>query len=174
LSLAAPAVKWMVANTPDYHAVLAEVGQGAWHPERDAMPWIRFCLTAHHRQAQTLLRRSNEISRLWDVLEDELKKQKLNERLIFALSDAAMGSRVRNSGYRKHVEIGEESASKDLRALVDHGWLVPQGEKRGRVYVAGERLLQLRAAARSPDVALVDPFLELQSDLFEGDPPSAQ
>jgi Fic family protein len=166
--------EYLGANTPDYYAVLAEVGQGAWHPERDAMPWIRFCLTAHHRQAQTLLRRSNEISRLWDVLEDELKKQKLNERLIFALSDAAMGWRVRNSGYRKHVEIGEESASKDLRALVDHGLLVPQGEKRGRVYVASERLLQLRAAARSPDVALVDPFLTLQSGSSDGDPPSKQ
>ena len=154
-------------NTPDYYAVLAEVGQGAWHPERDAMPWIRFCLTAHHRQAEILLRRSNEMSMLWDLLEGELKSQKLNERLIFALSDAAMGWRVRNSGYRKHVELGEEAASKDLRLLVERGLLVPQGEKRGRVYVASERLMQIRSAAKGSDAPLVDPFQALQSDLFE-------
>lgn len=159
-------------NTPDYYAALAAVGQGAWHPERDALPWVRFCLTAHHRQAEILLRRSNEISRLWDLLEEELKAAKLNERLIFALSDAAMGWRVRNSGYRKHVEVGEEAASKDLRLLVERGWLVPQGEKRGRVYVASERLKQLRSTAKSSDAPLVDPFQALQSDLFARDPRS--
>ncbi len=161
-------------NTPVYYAVLAEVGQGAWHPERDALPWIRFCLTAHHRQAETLLRRSNEMSQLWDALERELKSQKLNERLIFALSDAAMGWRVRNSGYRKHVELGEEAASKDLRLLVDRGLLAPQGEKRGRVYVASEKLLQLWSVAKGSSAPLVDPFQSLQSDLFDGDPRSGR
>ena len=47
-------------NTRAYYDVLAEVGGGAWHPERDTRPWIRFCLTAHYQQAGTLLRRTRE------------------------------------------------------------------------------------------------------------------
>jgi Fic family protein len=162
--------EYLGRNTPDYYAVLAEVGRGAWHPEHDPLPWIRFCLTAHHRQAETLLRRTNEISRLWDVLEEELATQRLNERLIFALSDAAMGWRVRNSGYRKHVNIADETAGKDLRTLVEHNYLLPQGEKRGRVYVAAARLQTLRDKSRVEDRPLADPFsaevLRPQGKLF--------
>jgi Fic family protein len=144
--------------TADYYSVLGEVGQGSWHPERSPLPWIKFCLTAHYRQAETLLRRTNDIEHLWDSLEREIKSLKLNERLIFALADAAIGWRVRNSGYRKHVEVSDEVAGKDLRALVEHGFLIPQGEKRGRVYIASERLKALRESVRSPVKASADPF----------------
>jgi len=50
--------------TTTSYAVLAEVGQGAWHPEHNPIPWIRFRLTAHYHQAETLLRRTNELERL--------------------------------------------------------------------------------------------------------------
>jgi Fic family protein len=49
-------------NRAAYYAVLSEVGGGAWAPQRDAHPWVRFCLTAHYRQAKTLLRRSGIVS----------------------------------------------------------------------------------------------------------------
>jgi Fic family protein len=145
--------------TADYYNVLAEVGQGHWNPERDALPWIKFCLTAHYRQAETLLRRTNDIERIWNRLETELKALRLNERMIFALADAAIGWRVRNSGYRKHIDVSDEVAGKDLRSLVEHGFLLPQGEKRGRVYIAGDRLKELREQTRSPVMPLNDPFV---------------
>lgn len=37
-------------NTEAYYEILADVGAGSWHPERDARPWIRFCLRAHYIQ----------------------------------------------------------------------------------------------------------------------------
>ncbi len=150
--------EYLGRNTADYYTVLGETGQGAWNPQRDALPWIRFCLTAHFRQAETLLRRTTEMERLWNVIEQELQSKKLNERLMFALSDAAMGWRVRNLGYRKHVDVSEEVAGKDLRLLVDNGYLVPQGEKRGRVYVASPHLQQLRDASRVAAKPTTDPF----------------
>ena len=39
-------------NTYAYYQVLEDEGGPHWSPERDTRPWIRFCLTAHHRQAQ--------------------------------------------------------------------------------------------------------------------------
>src|SRR5215218_722030 len=49
--------EYLGRNTQAYYDVLAEVGQGSWHPENDARPWLRFTLTAHLRQARTLLAR---------------------------------------------------------------------------------------------------------------------
>lgn len=48
--------EYLGRNTQAYYDVLAEAGGGAWHPERDTRPWIRFTLTAHLRQATTLQR----------------------------------------------------------------------------------------------------------------------
>jgi len=124
----------------DYYRVLEEVGQGGWHPERDARPWIRFCLQAHYRQARNLLDRTREYARIWGELEILAKNMSLSERSILALFDAALGWKVRNATYRKTAEISENLASRDLKALCDAKLLVPQGEKRGRFYVAAAQI----------------------------------
>jgi Fic family protein len=149
-------------NTQAYYGVLAEVGQGAWHPDRDPSPWIRFCLTAHYRQAETLLRRTDEQERLWNLLETELKNRALNERLLMALSDAAVGYRVRNATYRRAADVSEGVASRDLALLVDHGMLVALGEKRGRHYVASDWLRKAHASIRTTKVT-TDPFTGVQA-----------
>ena len=109
--------EYLGRNTPEYYQVLADVGQGAWHPENDARPWIRFCLIAHFRQASLLLRRSKETKRIWDSLELEIRNRGLPERCIMALADAAFGLRVKNSTYRSAAEITENVASRDLKEL---------------------------------------------------------
>jgi Fic family protein len=144
-------------NTAAYYQVLADVGQGSWHAERDPLPWVKFCLTAHLRQAETLLRRSQEAARLWSELEMEVKRRGMQERLMLALHDAAFGYRVRNATYRKAADVSDAVASRDLGMLVSAGLLLAQGEKRGRFYVAGEWLKQKRAETSLPKVAS-DPF----------------
>jgi Fic family protein len=144
-------------NTHEYYAVLEQVGQGSWHPQQDPLPWIKFCLTAHYRQAETLLRRSQEAGRLWAELEAEINRRGLLERMILALHDAAFGFRVRNTTYRKAAEVSDAVASRDLAQLVAAGLLIAQGEKRGRFYVAGEWLRKVRAETRLTKVAS-DPF----------------
>jgi Fic family protein len=44
-------------NTHAYYDILAAVGKGSWQPAGDTRPWLRFMLTAHLRQATTMLRR---------------------------------------------------------------------------------------------------------------------
>lgn len=152
--------EYLGRNTHDYYAVLAEVGAGSWHPERDAESWIRFNLTAHFRQAATLLRRNRELHRLWDAIEMEVAGRNLPERVMFALADAALGHRVRNSTYRNAAEVSNNLASRDLKLLVDQGLLVPLGQKRGRVYVASPQLGALRTRTRENE-ADEDPFAPL-------------
>jgi Fic family protein len=160
--------EYLGRNTQAYYDVLAQVGQGAWHPENDPLPFVTFCLTAHYRQAETLLRRHEEMERLWALLEQEATRKGLPERAMLALSDAALGFRVRNATYRTAAEISDPLASRDLRAMVDAGLLVPHGERRGRHYVAGTWLVQARAATRAKKVT-TDPFTDVVVEVLPED-----
>lgn len=160
--------EYLGRNTDAYYAVLAEVGGGRWNPGRDTRPWIRFCLTAHFRQAETLLRRTREIGRLWSALEDEVAKKRLPERMTLALVDAALGYRVRNATYRNAAEVSMALASKDLRLLAREGFLEVHGERKGRHYAASERVREIRRKTRERK-EMQDPFAApsgRQKDLF--------
>lgn len=157
--------EYLGQNTQAYYDVLGEVGGGSWQPRRDARPWIRFTLTAHLRQARTMLQRVKESERMWAELETLVHGLSLPERSTMALFDAMIGLRVRNATYRSYFEdspeeITEATASRDLRALVAAGLLEAEGEKRGRHYVAKPPLVQIRQrvqAARGPKDT-TDPF----------------
>lgn len=153
-------------NTEAYYEVLADVGAGSWQPERDARPWIRFCLRAHHMQIRTMLRRREEIEGLWNACVDLAGSHGLPERCAAGLMDAAYGLRIRRGGYQISVEsaVGEEisqqSASRDLMAMVDADLLEPIGERRARYYLAADepkrRWSEIRA--KRPPEETGDPF----------------
>ncbi len=146
--------EYLGRNTQSYYNILAQVGGGSWHPDRDTRPWIRFILTAHLRQARTMLRRVNESERTWSELERLVSTRGLPERTIMSLFDATIGLRVRNATYRSYFEytpdeITEATASRDLRQLVAADLLAPTGERRGRYYLACPELVNIRKMVRS-------------------------
>ena len=131
--------EYLGRNTQAYYSVLAEVGRGGWNPHNDTRPWVRFMLTAHLRQARTLRHRVKISERIWVELERTAAQHQLPERVIYALFDAALGLRVRRGTYIATLadsgdEISDQTASRDFKALVDAGLLIPHGEKRGRSY----------------------------------------
>ena len=146
-------------NQQKYYDVLAEVGGGSWQPARDAKPWIRFCLTGHYMQAQTLLHRMRELERLYVELSDLVIDRGLPDRMALALIQAAFGTRVRNSSYRVSADVSKNLASRDLKVLVDAGLLVPEGERRGRFYSAAPIVAEIRQKLRLPK-KVDDPFAE--------------
>jgi Fic family protein len=152
--------EYLGRNTQPYYDVLGAVGGGRWQPERDARPWVRFCLTAHHRQATTLLRRVDEAEARYNAIEALATRLGVHERAIPALFDASMGFRVRNATYRLSADVSELVASRDLRTLVDKGLLEATGEKRGRTYVRAQPLVDLdrRLRAGRPSHPEADPF----------------
>jgi Fic family protein len=153
-------------NTEAYYQVLEDVGAGASHPERDARPWLRFCLRAHYLQAITTMRRRAEIESLWNNCVALAERHRLPERCAAGLMDAALGVRIRRKIYRSSAEAatGEEisdlTASRDLKAMVDTSLLEAVGERRARYYLAGEEPRRVREEIRSnrkPESA-DDPF----------------
>ncbi len=149
--------EYLGRHTPDYYAVLAEVGAGKWNPARSALAWVRFALRAHYFQASTLLRRNRELSRIWDQLEHEIAKHGLPDRVLLALSDAAMGWKVRNPTYRTAAEITDHTAGRDLKLLVTNKLLVARGERRGRWYEASPLVIAIRESCQE-DRKISDPF----------------
>jgi hypothetical protein len=97
------------------------------------------------------------VQQTWDALEVEVKKRKLHERTMLALSDAASGLRVRNKAYRAVADISIQVATKDLKLLVDHGLLIPDGDRKGRTYQASQLIKDIRARFREPK-GVPDPF----------------
>jgi Fic family protein len=129
--------EWLGRNTDAYYKMLADTGQGKWSPERDALPWVRFCLVAHYQQAATLIKRNAVIGRVWSELEKLRKDLGLPERAELVLMDATFGYKVRNQRHREQNNISEVVASRDLKRLTQLGLLEAVGEKRGRYYLAG-------------------------------------
>lgn len=160
--------EWLGANTDSYYAVLAEVGQGSWRPDRDATPWVRFCLKAHFQQSATVLRRNSEYAALFELVEQLRQKSKLHSRVTMPLFESALGITLTNSRYQALAEVEGNLASRDLKMLSDAGFLIPKGEKRGRIYSRSEELAKLRKDSRQSSL-VTDPYELIRKNLLQED-----
>ena len=96
----------------------------------------------------------------WEALNEALATLGLPDRAIVAVFNAALGLRVRNSYYRSAADVNEATATRDLKALSEAGFLVGNGSRKGRFYVASPSLLDIEASIRAPRFAVPDPFAE--------------
>ena len=146
--------EYLASNSGAYAKALQQTNDGAWQPERDARPWVRYCLTAHLRQARRFAARSRDYDRLWDELEREAARRALPERTVSALVDAAMGGPLASDEYRMLAEVSATEAGEDLETLVEAGLLVPaQGD-----FVASEALQAIATRCCAPEEPEPDPF----------------
>lgn len=155
-------------NQQEYYDVLAAVGQGRWNPTNDCKPWVRYCILGHYRQAQTLLRRTREMERVYADLEILVQQRGLPERTALGLLEASGGARIRNASYRVSADVSNNLASRDLKSLVDAGLITPEGERRGRYYVAADAVRAIRERHRMPR-GIDDPFATAEQDLKQGE-----
>ena len=148
-------------NTLAYYDILAEVGQGSWNPQNDALPWVRFCLQAHYSQSLSVLDRVQLAEWLWGEIEALVAETGVPARSVQPLMDPALGVHLTNSSYRAAIdgEVSPQVASRDLKQLVDAGLIEQRGAKRGAHYVAADRLGQLRSRYRARVGAVEDSTL---------------
>jgi Fic family protein len=132
--------EYLGRNTPAYYQLLAKTAEGEWSPRNSTKEWIQFNLTAHFRQACTILRRSKVLDELFLEADQIVRQLGFPERTSNAVCSAAMGLRVRNSSYRTLAGLNDILASRDLKNLVAAGLLIPQGERRGRLYVGSPQI----------------------------------
>ncbi|GHJ45443.1 cell division protein Fic [Catellatospora sp. TT07R-123] len=151
-------------HTVQYYQALQETQGGSFQPERDARPWLRFALTAHHKQAQLVQRRVDYSERLWRELERVAAERGLPERTVSALYAAALGE-LRRTTYQGDEELTRDQAIRDVQALVKHGLVRPLGNARTRVYlidgVAKDAHLASVDAVRKP---MREPYREIERE----------
>ena len=152
--------EYVGVNSFEYNKALQAVHGGVWRPEADARPWIRFCLTAHWRQAKTLARRAREHDRLWNALEREAARLGLPERTVGALAEAALGQRWSPALYRSETGISAQAARRELKRLADAHLLTATKDQSAIAYVAGKRLKAIAVRERDTAPPEPDPFTE--------------
>ncbi|MEU8014118.1 Fic family protein [Micromonospora parva] len=158
--------EWLGHNTDDYYRVLLATGQGAWSPENDAALWVSFNLRAHHIQAQTVARRVEEASAIWQQLDALTAEHRLPDRVTNLLYEAILGYRLRRGTYVKMAGVEERTATRDLAQLCDKGLLRGVGERRGRYYLAGQILVDVRTRCRESRGPVTDPYPWLPARLL--------
>ncbi|SDH62965.1 Fic family protein [Sinosporangium album] len=144
--------------TVEYHAALGEVGRRRWNPHADTLPWVRFCLRAHHMQAQRVRQRLAEAGEVWMLLEDATGAEGLNPRCVSALYQVFVSRRLRRGTYQSDESLSQGQAARDLRDLSARGWLKPYGETKGRFYAPGPRMDMIRADFAQRAAPLRDPY----------------
>lgn len=143
-------------NTLDYYRALRETNQGTYRPELSSHTWVRFCLRAHHLQAQVVGRRLRFGRELWEAAEPLARKLGLNERTVSALYSAA-SDRLRRDAYQAEEGLSRDQAIRDIRRLQQAGVIEPVGYGPSQHYVAAG---ELKALAASIAAGLTAPPIE--------------
>jgi Fic family protein len=130
---------YLARNTPDYYEVLREVQGGSYQPDRDAAPWVEFCIDAHLEQAERRLEQVEEAGHRWGALEAVAEERRWPERLVIAMEHALTGG-VERGRYSGEAGIALPTATGDLRRLADAGLVRKEGGGRSTRYVASDDL----------------------------------
>lgn len=144
-------------NTLDYYRVLREAGQGTYRPDRSAHDWVRFCLRAHHLQAQVVDRRLTYGREVWAAMEDLAHRHGFTDRVVSALYAAAT-DRLRRETYQEDEGLSRDQSLRDIRRLEQAGLVESSGYGTTLSYTAAgeaQRLASevaavLTAPAREP------------------------
>lgn len=131
--------EYLGRNTEHYYAILQDVQGGSYQPERDATPWVRFCIEAHLEQARRRLAQLAEADKRWSFLESLVGQREWPDRLVIALEQSLFQG-VDRTSYTGEADISAPTASNDLRRLLDAGLVAQLGNGRTTRYVASESL----------------------------------
>jgi hypothetical protein len=122
-------------HTAAYYAVLQQVQGGSYQPDRDATPWVEFCVAAHLEQVDRRTEQLEAAAHRWQFLEELVAGRGWPERLVIALERSLVGG-LERAAYAAEADISLPTASGDLRRLADAGLVIQQGRTRSTRYVA--------------------------------------
>ncbi|MBA2312839.1 MAG: Fic family protein [Actinobacteria bacterium] len=144
--------EWWGHHLEEYYGGFRCLGD-AFDREADVTPFLQAHLEAQLHQVRALDNREKVERQIWTALEGAAEDAHLDRRLVNALWDAFFGREVTAGYYRSLADVSPATATNDLAAAVSSGLLIPEGQRRGRRYVPGDRLCQLVAAAINAEVS---------------------
>jgi Fic family protein len=143
-------------HTQAYYQALSETQRGSYRPANDTHGWVRFCLRAHHQQAQLVDRRLRLGAAVWAGVEAMVERLGLGERTVSALY-AAASDQLRREVYQRDESISRDQSIRDIRRLEQLGLIEAVGYGQTLYYVATGELKELADAEAAP---LTAPYSE--------------
>jgi hypothetical protein len=131
--------EYLGRSTGAYYSALQAAQGGGYRPQRDASPWVRFCVAAHVEQAQLRLEQLSAAGSRWAYLEDLVERRGWPDRLVIALEQSLFHGTDR-AAYAAEADISTATANLDIRRLLDTELIVQQGRGRATRYVASDDL----------------------------------
>jgi hypothetical protein len=131
--------EWWGRHLPDYYAAFEPLGD-AFDATTDVTSFLRAHLEAQLHQVRALDLRERVQRQIWLAIEDLVTERGLPERLANAVWDAFFDREVTNRYYREIADVGDITASTDLKGATAAGLLRALGAGRSRRYLAGDRL----------------------------------
>lgn len=145
--------EYLGRHTQQYYAALRQVQAGSYQPERDAAPWVRFCVTAHIEQAHQRLEQIGQAATRRAALERLVEVRGWPDRLVIALERSLFDGADR-AAYAAEADISPATASSDLRRLLDAGLVTQLGRTRSTRYVASDELRRATSSGYGARVAI--------------------
>lgn len=131
--------EWWGRHRADYYGAFACLGN-EFDSRVDVTPFVRAHLEAQLHQVRALDVREQVEGRVWTALEQIAEDRGLHPRVANALWDAFFGRDVTAGYFRSLADVSPATATKDLAAAVTAQFLRAEGRRRGRRYLAAERL----------------------------------
>lgn len=127
-----------------FNAIRHAVGS-AYRPGYDATPFVVYFLESIVRSADHVLARIRGLGQVMIEIRRAIADGSIPAPMIDGLAFAWVNRHVRAGDYIRLTGRSPQSATRDLAAAVAGGWLSATGERRGRYYVLGPRLLSIPA-----------------------------
>ena len=143
--------EWWGRHLDDYYGLFDCLGSG-FDRSVDVTPFIKGHLEAQLHQVCALDLRLRAEQQIWIAVEEAAEDAGLERRLANALWDAFFGRDVTAGYYRSLADVSPATATTDLTAAVASGLLRAVGQRRGRRYLAGDRLFRAVGDALLIDV----------------------
>jgi len=132
-------------NTFGYYQALGETQQGTFQSDRSAHGWVRFCLRAHHIQAQVVGRRLEYGHQVWLAMAETVQRRGFKERIVSALYAAAY-DQLRREVLQQEEGLSRDQAVRDIRMLEHAGLIKAVGYGPTLYYVAAGEAKDAAAA----------------------------
>lgn len=133
-----------------YFAAIRESTGPTYAPGYDATAFVLYFLESSVKAADHVLARIRGLGTVLTEVRRSIADRSLPAPMIDGLAFAWLNRHIRPADYIGFTGRSPQSTTRDLARAVEAGWLVPVGEKRGRYYVLGPRLLDVPASGEIP------------------------
>ena len=137
-----------------YFAAIRQAIGRDYRPSYDATPFALYFVRSITRSADHVLARLRGLGEVMVEIRRAISAGTIPPAMIDGLAFAWVNRHVRAGDYIRLTGRSPQAATRDLAAAVEGGWLRATGEKRGRYYVLGPRLLSTPAQGEITSPAL--------------------